>query len=119
MLKKLLVLGSWFTALETHTENGPDCVQRVVCSWFLVHSFGNTERMEMIVLKELFVLGSWFTALETHRENGNDCVKRVVVLGSWFIALETHRENGADCVQRVAGSWFLVHSFENTQRKWT
>ena len=44
VLKELLVLGSWFKALETHRENGPDCVQRVASSWFLVHGFGNTQR---------------------------------------------------------------------------
>ena len=50
MLKELLVLGSWFTALETHIENGPDCVQRVAGSWTMV-------------------LGSWFTVMRNiHRE---------------------------------------------------
>ena len=45
--------------------------------------------------------------------------KELLVLGSWFTALETHRKNGPDYVQRVAGSWFLVHGFGNTQREWT
>ena len=88
-----MVPGSWFTALETHVENGAECIKRVAGCWFLVHSFGDTEGMELIVLKELLVLGSWFTALETHRENGPDSVIRVagsltIVLSSWFSALE-------------------------------
>ena len=43
--KQLLVLGSWFTALETHRDNGPDHVQRVAGSLTIV-------------------LSSWFSALE-------------------------------------------------------
>ena len=111
VLKDLLVLGSWSTALETYTENGPDCVHRVAGSWtwFSVHGsqlWKHKHIIELIVFRSncwFTVPGSWFTVMETHIENGADWVK-------WI----KYNRLKPEMLFSVHGD--MVHSFGNSQR---